>query len=194
MRPNHQAWSPSVVSTCFPSPQGFPITTQPVAWVKSVWSILDSSHFLNANFQATSKSNRLWKAEKDFNPPNPEYSLEALLLKLKLQYSGNLTWRADSLEKTLMLQKIEGKRRKGGKGWDGWIPIETQWAWIWANSGRQWRTGKPGMLQSMGSQRVRHDLATEQQQPFIYTFTKSMFFNMKIRYWISSGGLILSLK
>ena len=40
----------------------------------------------------------------------------------------------------------------------------TQWTWIWANSGREWRTGKPGVLQSMWTQTVRHDLATEQQQ------------------------------
>ena len=44
---------------------------------------------------------------------SPEYSLEALMLKLKLQYSGHLTWRADSLEKTLILVKIEGRRRRG---------------------------------------------------------------------------------
>ena len=44
---------------------------------------------------------------------NPEYSLEALTLKLKLQYFGHLTQRADSLEKTLMLGKIEGRRRRG---------------------------------------------------------------------------------
>ena len=44
---------------------------------------------------------------------NPEYSLEGLMLKLKLQYSGHLMWRANSLEKTLMLRKIEGRRRRG---------------------------------------------------------------------------------
>ena len=44
---------------------------------------------------------------------NPEYSLEGLMLKLKLQYFGHLMWRADSLEKTLMLGKIKGKRRRG---------------------------------------------------------------------------------
>ena len=44
---------------------------------------------------------------------NPEYSLEGLMLKLKLQYFGHLMWRADSLEKTLMLRKIEGRRRRG---------------------------------------------------------------------------------
>ena len=44
---------------------------------------------------------------------NPEYSLEGLMLKLKLQYFGHLLWRTDSVEKTLMLGKIEGKRRRG---------------------------------------------------------------------------------
>ena len=76
---------------------------------------------------------------------NPEYSLEGL--KLKLQYFGHLMQRADSLEKTLMLGKIEGRRRRGQ---DGWMASPTQWTWVWASSGR-W-TGKPGMLQSMGSQ------------------------------------------
>ena len=50
------------------------------------------------------------------------------------------------------------------RGWDGCMPSLTQWTWIWANSGRCWRTGKPGMLQSMGSQRIGHDLVAEQQQ------------------------------
>ena len=46
---------------------------------------------------------------------NPEYSLEGLMLRLKLQYFGHLMWRADSLEKTLMLEKIEGKKKRGGQ-------------------------------------------------------------------------------
>ena len=46
-------------------------------------------------------------------------------------------------------------------GWDGWTASPTQWAWVWANSGRWWRTGKPGMLQSMGLQRVGHDWVTK---------------------------------
>ena len=57
--------------------------------------------------------------------------------------------------------------RAGGEGadraWDGWMASSTQWKWVSVNSGRWWRTGKPGMLQSMGSQRVRHALTTEQQ-------------------------------
>ena len=99
-----------------------------------------------------------WSILKEINP---EYSLEGL--KLKVQYFGHLMWRANSQEKTLMLGKIRGKKRRGNRGWDGWMASLTQWTWVWANSRRWWRAGKPGVLQSMGLQRVRHDWATEQQ-------------------------------
>ena len=92
---------------------------------------------------------------------NPEYSLEWLMLKLKFQYFGHLLWRANSLEK----DPDAGKKAKGeehGRGKDGWMASLTQRTWIWANSGRRWRTEEPGVLQSMGSQRARHNLATEQ--------------------------------
>ena len=74
------------------------------------------------------------------------------ILKLKFQYFGHLMWRADSLEKTPMLGRIEGRRRGGHRGWDGWMASPTQWTWVWANSGRWWRTRKPGVLEFMGSQ------------------------------------------
>ena len=45
----------------------------------------------------------------------------------------------------------------GGRGWDGWMASLTQWTWIWATSGRWWRTGKPGVLQSMGLQRLANN-------------------------------------
>ena len=50
------------------------------------------------------------------------------------------------------------------RGWDGWIASPTWWTWVWENSRRRWRTGKPGVLQFMGLQRVRHDWETERQQ------------------------------
>ena len=70
---------------------------------------------------------------------NPDYSLEGLILKRKLQYCGHLMWRTDSLEKTLMLGKTEGRNRRA-QGWDGWMASPIQWTWVWANSRRQWRT------------------------------------------------------
>ena len=85
---------------------------------------------------------------------NPEYSLEGLMLKL--QYFGHMIQWTDSFEKTLMLGKIEGRRRR----WQRmrWLDASwTQWTWVWAGSGRGWRTGKPSVLQSKGSQRVGHN-------------------------------------
>ena len=72
------------------------------------------------------------------------------------------TWYED-MEMTLMLGKIEGRRRGGNRGWDGWMFSLTQWTWVCANSRTWWRTGKPGVLQSMWWQRAGHDWATEQQ-------------------------------
>ena len=92
---------------------------------------------------------------------SPGCSLEGLMLKLKLQYFGHLMWRADSFEKTLMLGKIEGRRRRDNKGWDGWILSPTQRTWVWVNSGSWWWTGMPGVLRFMGSQSVGHNWATE---------------------------------
>jgi len=81
------------------------------------------------------------------------------MLKLKLQYFGHLMGRTDSLEKTLILEKIEGEG--DNRGWDGWMTSPTWWTWVWVSSGSWWGTGKPGMLQSMGLQRVRQDWAAE---------------------------------
>ena len=84
---------------------------------------------------------------------SPEYSLDVLMLTLKLQYFGHLMKRTGSLEKTLMLGKILKAGGEGdNRGWDDWMASPTQWTWVWANSrSRRW-TGKSGMLQSMGLQ------------------------------------------
>ena len=92
---------------------------------------------------------------------SPGYSLEGLMLKLKLQYFGHLMWRLDSLEKTLMLGGIGAGGEGDDRGWDGWMASPTWWTWVWVNSGNWWWTGKPGVLWFMGSQRVGHDWATE---------------------------------
>ena len=81
-------------------------------------------------------------------------------LKLKLQYFGHLMWRTDSFEKTLMWKRLKAGEGDD-RGRDGWMASMTQWTWVWANSRRLWKTGKPGVLQFMGSQRVKHDWVTE---------------------------------
>jgi len=67
-----------------------------------------------------------------------ECSLEGLILKLKFQYFVHLMRRGNSLEKTLMLGKIEGEREGDERGWDGWMASPTQWTWVWVNSGSWW--------------------------------------------------------
>ena len=90
---------------------------------------------------------------------NPEYSSEGL--KLKLQYFGHLMRRSNSLEKTLMLGKTELGGEWNERGLDGWLASQTQWTWVRASSRNWWWTGKPGVLQSMGLQRVGHDWVIE---------------------------------
>ena len=86
--------------------------------------------------------------------------LEGLMLKLKFQYFGHLMRIIDSLEKTLMLGGI-GAGGGDDRGWDGWMASLTRWTWVWMNSGSWWWTGRPGVLQFMGLQRVGHDWATD---------------------------------
>ena len=85
---------------------------------------------------------------------SPGYSLEGMMLKLELQYFGHLMRRADSLEKTLMLEGLGAGGKGDNRGRDGWMASLTRWTWVWVNSGSWWWTGRPGMLQFMGSQRV----------------------------------------
>ena len=86
----------------------------------------------------------------------PEYSLEGLMLKLKLQYFDHLMQRTDSCKKSVILGKIKGRRQRERdsmqRGWDGWMVSLTQWAGVWASSWIWWWTGKPGVLQSLGLQ------------------------------------------
>ena len=90
---------------------------------------------------------------------SPEYSLEGLMLKLKLQSSGHL------MGMTYLKRPLCWERLKAGEGddreWDGWMASPTQWTWVWVSSGSWWWIGKPCVLQSMGSQTVGNDWATE---------------------------------
>ena len=92
---------------------------------------------------------------------SPGCSLEGLMLKLKLQYFGHLMWRADSFEKTLMLGKIEGRRRRGWQRMRWLDSITDSMDMSLAGSESWWCTGRCGVPQFMGSRRVRHDWATE---------------------------------
>ena len=93
---------------------------------------------------------------------SPEYSVEGLMLS-----SNSNTWATWCEERTHWKRPWWWERLKvGGEGdntgWDGWIASLTQWRWVWLGSGSWWWKGKAGVLQSMGSQRVRHDWTIEQ--------------------------------
>ena len=103
---------------------------------------------------------------KEIKPVSPKGNhswifIGRMMLKLKLQYFGHLIRRTDSLGKTLMLGKTEGRRRRGQQRMRWWMASPTRWTWVWASSESWWWTGKPGMQQSMGLQRVGQNWVTE---------------------------------
>ena len=92
---------------------------------------------------------------------SPEYSLEGLTLKLKLQYLVTWCKELTLLKRPWYWERLKVGREGDNRWWDGWMASLTRWTWTWASSWCWWLTGKPGMLQPMGLQRVGHDWATE---------------------------------
>ena len=132
------------------------------------WTVKKAEHRKMDDFQLWCWRGLLrvpWIAERSnqsiLKEISPGCSMEALMLKLKLQYFGHLMQRVDSLEKTLMLGGLGPGGEVDDKGWDGWMVSLTRWTWVWVDSGSLWWTGRPGMLLLMGSQRVGHAWATE---------------------------------
>ena len=92
------------------------------------------------------------------NKVSGECSLEGLMLKLKLQYFGH---ELIHLKRPWCWERLKVGEEGDDRGWDGWMTSPTQRTLIWVSSASWWWTGKPGVLQSMGLQRVRQDWATE---------------------------------
>ena len=91
---------------------------------------------------------------------NPKYSLEGLMLKLKLQYLTTWYEEPTHLKRLWCWERLREGGEEGKRGQDGWVASPIQRAWVWANSRKWWRTRNPGVLQFVGSQRVRYDWAT----------------------------------
>ena len=82
---------------------------------------------------------------------------------LKLQYFGHLMpfGHLTHLKRPWCWERWKAGEEGNSRGWDGWMASPTRWTWVWVNLGSWCWTGKPGVLQSTGSQRVRHDWVTE---------------------------------
>ena len=149
-------------------------------WTVVLEKILESSLDCMKIKLVNPKGNQLWIL----------YSLERLMLKLKLQYFDYLMRRADSLEKTLMLGKTEGRRRRGWQTirWLDGITNSMDMGLCW------WWTGRPGVLWFMGLQRVRHNWATELNWTYSFTHTPQhlVLFSFKI-FFTSLIGVTIYL-
>ena len=111
---------------------------------------------------------------------NPEYSSEGLMLKL--QYYGHL------MQKAWCWERLRTGREEDSRGWGGWTASLTQRTWVWTNSRRWWRTGKPGMLQSMGLQRVEHDWTATTKVQHAWTTTTQRCMVSRSRHPGASAG------
>ena len=89
-------------------------------------------------------------------------------------------WKWTHWKITWYWERLKAKGEGHDRGCDGYLASPTQQTWVWANSGRWWRTGKPGVLQSMGSQTVGQDLATDQQQHDEINWSNRIFFNLMV--------------
>ena len=140
-----------------------------VRYENESWTIKKAEHWRTDAFKLWCQRRLLrvpWTARRSnqsiLKEISPEYSLEGLVLKLKLNRVATWCEELTHWKRPWCWERLKVGEERGNRGWDGWMASPTQWTWVWASSRRWWRTGKPGVLRSMGSQRVRQDLATEQ--------------------------------
>ena len=125
------------------------------------------------NFKMLEKTLESSLDSKEIKPVNPTGN-QSWIFIVKTDAEALVLWPPDA--KNQLIGKVPDAG-KDCRGWNGYIASPTQWTWIWANSKRQQRTGKPVVLQSTGLQRAGHDLGPKQQQKFV-TMT---FFSSNIR-------------
>ena len=102
-----------------------------------------------------------WTARKSkqsiLNDISPEYSLEGLMLKPKLNTLASWWEELTYLNRPWCWERLKAEGEGDDRGWNSWMASPSQWTWVWGSSRSWWWTGKPGVLQFMGSQRVWHD-------------------------------------
>ena len=105
--------------------------------------------------------NQVYTNQSTLKEISPGCSLEGLMLKLKLQYLATWCEELTHLKRPWCWERLRAGEEGDDSGWDDWMASPTQWTWVWVDSGSWWLTGRPGELWFMGSQRVKHNWATE---------------------------------
>ena len=113
---------------------------------------------------------RVFSNESAFCIRWPKYWSFCFSISPSSEYSGLISFRMDwldlpavqgTLKSLLQYHSLKASRKGDDRGWDGWMASLTQWTWVWVSSRSWWWTGRPGVLQSKGSQRVGHGWVTE---------------------------------
>ena len=165
-------WAPFVAPSCKGSIIQFPGTSQiyfpVVMYGGESWTIKKAESWRIDAFELWCWRRLLgvpWTARRSnqsiLKEISPEYSLEGLMLKLKLQTLATWCEELTHWKRPWCWERLKAGGEGDNWGWDGWMASPTQWTWVWVNFGSWWYTGRPGVLQSLGSQRVRHDWTTE---------------------------------
>ena len=158
--------------TC-PSRQSYSFSSSHV-WMWESWTIT-KTECQRINVFELWWCRRLQSPLEDFSSPRKTWEIQPVhpegnqslifigrtVAEAETPIVANLMWRTDSLEKTLIWERLKAEGEGDNRGWDGWMASPTQWTWVWVNSRSWWWTGKPGVLQYMGLPRVRQDWATE---------------------------------
>ena len=146
----------------------------PLQWAQ-VWSLVREERSnmwicdLSQNsYKTKSKLSTLYSLDcKEIKPVDPKGNQSWIFIG-RTDTEAPILWPPDVKrwlirKKPWCWERLKAGGERDDRGWDGWMASLTQRTWVWASSGRWWKTRKPGMLESMGSQRVGHDWVTEQQ-------------------------------
>ena len=133
---------------------------------------------------------------KEIQPAHPKGNQSWIFIgRTDAEAEALILWSPDVKNGLIWKDPDAGKdwrqEEKGMTGWDGWMASPTWWTWVWASSGSWWWAGKPGVLQSMGSQRVRHDWATELKWKISLTSWEGILFACLLDSLIQCFGVLV---